>query len=1426
MSDEKLPKRTQRAYTLRLSGLEANDNTWRKKLWTTHEAVNRGAKAFGDWLLTLRGGLSHTLVDDLPFKKPTKKGPTEEQQKKDRRVVLALSWLSVESQTGALKAFTLRPDDEGKQDTVQALREILASRGLGQDETEAWVEDCSGSLGSAIREDAVWINRSKAFDAACGSIVPTLTRDQVWDLLGRFFASTRAYLELKREDVGEDGGEGAGGTGAEKAKDLVQKAGQWLSSRFGTGKGADFAKMADVYDKIAEWAESAQSGNSGAEAIRELADHLGEFAPASEDLDGVLHLISGPGYDSATRHSLSDEIGPAAAVLRESFVKLKDRAQSDVEKCRSKVGDKGHRPWSDKVLETVERQCGFTYLQEDGPARHSEFAVMLDHAARHVSVAHSWVKRAEARRILFEEEGKRINKVPDEAKRWLDAFCEERLELSGAIDEYVIRKRAVTGWKELVVKWARPDCKTEEDRINAIHELQADPELEKFGEEWLFRQLAADDALCVWQENGKPAPEVLLNYVAARLAEWNKRRFKVPAYRHPDALRHPVFCDFGNSRWHIAFDIHAASKEARKGKRRKGNFNPSALTMGLFDGRSVGPMRLKWRGKRARHDLELRESSTTDCESVTRSNRLGRAAAGVSQRDAVAILDLFEQNDWNGRLQAPRAQLDAMALYLEKHGRVWDAKAMRMRAQLQWLITLSAKLQPQGPWVDYANRMALPISSFAHAHPELNKNRKGHAKLILSRLPGLRVLSVDLGHRYAASCAVWETLSCEQVAHACGLAGRQPPGPDDLYLHLRREVSGQHKTTIYRRIGPDFLDGQLDEAPWARLDRQFSIKLQGEEDEARRATDEELESVEYLEAELGKKPPEKRDLHIGELMWQAVRTVQLGLRRHGDIARIGHDFTATDKLLPGGKKAPMTEEDRRKSLADALAKWHARKINSRWADEWAKKQWKAHMEPRLENIELPGEGPGDETAAQRKARERMAKEKLEPLAGLLAANQDLCQNLHDLWADHWAEEDSAWRNRLRWLRDWIMPRGSKANSKMIRRVGGLSLARITTIQGLYRVQKAFKNRPTPSDPRANIPGKWDDSLAGFGKRILNAMERMRENRVKQIASRIVEAALGVGIERKRQKGYQKKRPRERIAEPCHAIVIENLEHYRTDELQTRRENRQLMSWSSGKIRDRLMEACELYGLKFWQVFPSYTSQQDSRTGAPGVRCNDIAVEEFMADTGFWHTERTRARNRLKKNHFKRDAPNARDWYLIELYSHLKFLDREESKRAGFVRIPQRKGGQLFVSADSSSPAAKGIQADLNAAANIGLKALLDPDWPGKWWFVPCDRKTLKPARDKTDGCAALNPSVQLKGIEEREQTKGASARKRGRKRAIANLWRDVSVKPVEQGEWLETKAYWDKARYEVIQIFRKQAGLKRDDELAESSGDLPFFEDE
>jgi|GEM_PF-861392 len=63
---------TQRAYTLRLRAVPSTDDATNKErrkviadaLWATHEAVNAGAKVFGDWLLTLRGGLDHGLINE------------------------------------------------------------------------------------------------------------------------------------------------------------------------------------------------------------------------------------------------------------------------------------------------------------------------------------------------------------------------------------------------------------------------------------------------------------------------------------------------------------------------------------------------------------------------------------------------------------------------------------------------------------------------------------------------------------------------------------------------------------------------------------------------------------------------------------------------------------------------------------------------------------------------------------------------------------------------------------------------------------------------------------------------------------------------------------------------------------------------------------------------------------------------------------------------------------------------------------------------------------------------------------------------------------------------------------------------------------------------------------------------------------------
>lgn len=644
---------TQRAYTLRLSrapGECAACHTdvcdcWRDALWATHEAVTRGAKAFGDWLLTLRGGLCHTLAEmDVPGKgKKKARKPTDEEQR-DRRVLLALSWLSVEDERGAPKGKGLRVakgKDTGDKrgNAVKAvLREILKKREVKEKEIGVWLSDCGPSLEARIQEDAVWVNRSADFDKAVVGVGGTLTREEVWDFLEPFFGTREAYFaglsdseEQEDESTRED----------EEAKDLVQKAGQWLSTRFGTGKGADFKSMGGTYQRIAEWASRAASGQQGAKTMERLADRL-KLPSDARDLKGVLGVVSGPGYKSATRNHLKN-MATKSKVAQQDLDRLKELAEKDAAKCRTNVGRKGRRPWADRVREDVEKACGFTYLQNDGPARHQEFSVMLDHAARRVSIAHSWIKRAEQRRREFEEDAKKLEPLRQRAPQavdWLDQFCADRSAATGASADsgYRIRKRAVEGWPAVVKAWARPSCTTDEERIAAAREVQADPEIEKFGDIQLFEALATDEAVCVWRgQDGNPDgnsdASILTEYVAGTTAEHNQKRFKVPAYRHSDALRHPVFCDFGNSRWSIRFAIHDAVKARSKGKSAKKDTNRRqnrhGLRMGLWNGGSVDEFDLHWSSKRLTADLALDGNYDAEAPKVTRADRLGRAASGV-----------------------------------------------------------------------------------------------------------------------------------------------------------------------------------------------------------------------------------------------------------------------------------------------------------------------------------------------------------------------------------------------------------------------------------------------------------------------------------------------------------------------------------------------------------------------------------------------------------------------------------------------------------------------------------------------------------------------------------------------------------------------------------------------------------------------------
>ena len=1470
------PVPTQRAYTLRLRGVDPKDTRWRDALWATHQAINSGAKAFGEWLLTLRGGLEHTLADaPVPSKKATRS--PNSQERRDRRVLLALSWLSVEDERGApresglIVAFgddckTARDSQDGRdRKVIEALRAILKGRGASPAEIDGpngWVADCGGSLKARIRDDAVWVNRSAAFD----NLAKTwngLNRTNGGMVLEEFFGSRAEWVTLPAradtEDEGDDAStptSGAGGNG-EEFRTIARS---FLSTNFGTGIKSDKSSISTSLKRAADALAKLTPGCAGTEVLKHLCAEFGLSTDNSDDArsEAIRARVGwSTGRPSKGRVALNTkaalkrlEPGDIDALCQ----KLREEAEE-----KSEGAAMSAPPWIADLNAALERVLGFGYVVERNLI--GEFGVMLDHAARRVSIACSWIKLAEMERRQFEADADKLAQVRTEhpsAVAFLESLGQVRGKDFGSIGGAVlIRKRAIVGWKEVVAMWARPARKTNLDRIDAVHVLQG--ELEKFGDSRLFEELAADEASVVWRNaDGAADPSILERFVAGTVAMANQQRFKVPAYRHPDPLRHPVFGDFGISRWDIDFAIHERIRAASSGKRvQKANAEWQAGTrnvrMGLWTGQRVEKVQLRWSSKRLSQDLALGDTDMSDSCLVTRGDRLGRAAIGDDK--PVFVASVFAEDKWNGRLQAPRTELDKIARLIEKGS---TEQAHKLRDRISWLVSFSPRLIPSGPFVEYAKQQGIePNKKSGEYWPNsaTNKERSGHAKLIYARLPGLRLLSVDLGHRFAAACAVWESIPSEKMKQAAarGRVVRGGIGARDLFAHVRTSGrEGAARTTIYRRVGADTLpDGSPHPAPWAKLERQFLIKLQGEESPSRMSSDNERTMIGRWEKALGlqaSKDNAKQNKGAADLMAWGVRLLTLATRRHNDRARIAHNLTATHRTRPGGIPEPLDETGRVEMLTETLAVWHGLFAGDRWSDPWAASLWK---ETSLPDLALPARSTDDEGGASFGGPGRRAA-MADYHAALKAHAKRLLgmdlSKLSRLWADRWAQDDRMWEERgkksgmLRELRMWITPRGLRITGKdspneqarkaavalHARHVGGLSMQRINTLTGLYRLLKSYKTKPEPQDLRKGVAAKGDDSLRNFHQRLLDVRDRLREQRVKQLASRIAEAALGIGRITSKAVAAGAARPTARVDAPCHAVVIESLTNYRPDELQTRRENRQLMDWSSAKVGKYLAESCQLNGLHLREVQPNYTSRQCSRTGQPGLRAVEVSARDLLTKL-WWKKDVARAKANIERARKDGRKGALRDHLLVNAEKWaMGVLDRERisgSKKtisSDRILLP-RKGGDLFI-AESTVPNPNGgvpaLQADLNAAANIGLRALLDPDWPGKWWWVPCSGGTYIPAAEKTKGADVFRTVTELPAAKANEQPAGLEPKtsKRAKvnsktptsreSRPIENRWRNVSIDPLQSGEWRSSGSYWAETDSKICGNLNRQTGAE------------------
>ena len=1460
MANQTKPPVTQRAYTLRLRGVDPNDQSWREALWMTHKAVNDGAKVFGDWLLTLRGGLDHALVDTVGKSSDGKLRDFNKEEIKARRILLALSWLSVESERGAPgKYIVARGTDPGHirhENVKKAFEIILEKRGLTDEEIREWKQDCISSLTASIRSDAVWVNRSEAFDAILREEDIQKGRKDakivLWHLL------TDNYLNQPKNP---------------------QK------------KKKESSDQEDSLDQV----ELSDQGNSRSDGNTESKDSTGK------------------GAGQKTRHLYSYILGTGISSgfgTKKDTLWLKDFWKSHLEESAYKATGIPTEPTQKKPSPNeINREM---------------LSKAASRIAQIWTKQKQQEQEREQRKTVITKLNE-LRQTHRKAVDLLDIYCQKRGQAMGSLEEYLIMPRAIDGWDRVIDAWEKYESNLNREnrekgatetllkevdaekakivaiRISEAKRLQDEDHDKKFGDINLFISLAETKYEPVWRDNAS----ILQTYVNGRKAEADAKRLKVASYRHPDPFINPVFCQFGASRPSIEYN---RLKKNHVGDARE-------ITMLVWTGTEAKKIKLLAVSNRFDKEIgksgELRGDMQCSALEVPSFSRLGIgtvAKVGESQTYSVAYIfddrevkkrkpkdnkalaeELSNNNgkvdkkigkmkepSWNGMLLTDRRSLrDIGRLELTNPG-----KARKVEKQLQWWLTISIELLQKGPWYNYIwnssdqNPFKQTYKSGSKAgqeylnaeswpYDEVNKTRNGQARLILSRLPNLRVLSVDLGHRQAAACVVWEVLDVDTVKKACRDAGHIEPKEKDLFLHLKTKEKkikkGQEvvvdKTTIYRRIGSDVLpDGTPHPGSWARLDRQFFIKLQGEE-AVRMASNEEIWMVHKLESDLGRSMPlvdrlvrsgwgkasaqrqrldafrkkgwkpvseikpsddvnsgkvvvadslteeeidiRKPPLSVDDLIASAIRSMRLALKRQGDRARIAFTMHKNYKPMPGDRKYyfdeardasidddSITRENKHiEYIQEALNLWHNLFSSRTWKDEQAKKLWEDYIEAKVgdyEDLEKLDENFSD---SDRKEKLKANQEKLRKIAEQV---KNFRNELYALWEKEWNEKNQNWKRQLRWFKDWLQPRKGLDNKidPAIRGMGGLSLTRIASlIEFRRKVQIGFFNRLHPDGTHSEIKEQ-------FGQKTLNALENLREQRVKQLASRIVEAALGLGRMQKDER-KDRKRPTVQVDRPCHAIVIENLKNYRPDQTRTRRENRQLMAWSSSKILKYLTELCQLYGLHFREVSAAYTSRQDSRTGAPGIRW---PIKEFMRSP-FWRKQVAPA-NKNK---------NERERYIQNLDIKWKEKLEEDWNTAGVARIPL-SGGEMFVSADFNSPAAKGLQADLNAAANIGLRALTDPDWPGKWWYMPIDSKKMQPIVDKVKGSAAMEKNGQIieLGIDA-IATEEIKSKKKDRKKSsdVINLWCDISSTPLDgrdKGAWKTFTDYQEDVENRVISI--------------------------
>lgn len=299
---------------------------------------------------------------------------------------------------------------------------------------------------------------------------------------------------------------------------------------------------------------------------------------------------------------------------------------------------------------------------------------------------------------------------------------------------------------------------------------------------------------------------------------------------------------------------------------------------------------------------------------------------------------------------------------------------------------------------------------------------------------------------------------------------------------------------------------------------------------------------------------------------------------------------------------------------------------------------------------------------------------------------------------------------------------------------GLSMARIEQLSELRRrwqslnqsLRRTIGQKPLTASEMRNdpIPDPCPDILA--------KLENIREQRVNQTAHLIVAQALGLSL-REPQMSEKSRKITDTHGEykvvrpPVDMIVLEDLARYLSDQGRAKSENTRLMKWCHRAIMLKVKMLAEPFGIPVLETPAAYSSRFCSLTGIAGFRAAEVGWNDrnefrwrelLKVNLSELKTEIAKAENnRSKLETLERQYAEAKATQ--DIFRELEKISR--SSHPHRTMLAPQPGGPMFVTIKEILHPAPAVnrkqegnasvlpmQADLNAAANLALRAVAHP----------------------------------------------------------------------------------------------------------------------